>query len=104
MGAGVSADGAKRPATTLMGSTARRILVDGGRRAGVLSALLLLLAQPPFGLFPLAFISLVPLALAIARQPEGPEGRWASTRVGMLFGAVAGARMAHDRLTRGSRR
>jgi apolipoprotein N-acyltransferase len=52
------------------------------------SALLLALALPPFALFPLPFLALVPLALALRSLPAGPAGRWQATEAGGLFGVA----------------
>lgn len=52
------------------------------------SAVLLILAEPPFGLFPLSFLALVPLALSLWTLPRGPEGRWQATVLGAAFGVA----------------
>ncbi len=52
------------------------------------SALFLTLAQPPFSVLPLAFLSLVPLSLGLASLPPGPAGRWHATLLGLLFGVA----------------
>jgi apolipoprotein N-acyltransferase len=52
------------------------------------SALLLLLAEPPFGVLPLAFLALVPLVLSLATLPQGPQGQWQASVVGLVFGIV----------------
>ncbi len=57
--------------------------IPGGALA---SALLLVLALPPFGVLPLPFLALVPLAVSLQALPVGPRGRWQATIVGCLFG------------------
>ena len=66
------------PASTLSGSALGGCLI---------SALLLILAQPPFSFLPLSFLALVPLVASIASLPPGPTGRWQATLLGLLFGA-----------------
>ena len=51
----------------------------------MLSALLLILALPPWNLVPLGFLALAPLSFSIHRLPEGPSGRRAAAREGFLF-------------------
>lgn len=60
----------------------------GGRLLPVVSGLLLSLAFPPLHLLIPAFVGLVPLAVWIARLPEGREGRRAAARGGAVFGTV----------------
>lgn len=72
------------------------MMVSGTRRlSGMLSvggapisALLLILALPPFHIPLLSFLALVPLALRLASLPASAEGRWQATRTGLVFGAV----------------
>jgi len=52
------------------------------------SAILLTLAQPPFGFFPLSFLALVPLIVSLASLPPGPPGRWQATLLGLVFGVT----------------
>ena len=52
------------------------------------SAILLVLAQPPFGFYPLSFLALVPLALALWTLPPESGGRWKATVLGAVFGSV----------------
>ncbi len=59
------------------------------RLGGVLSAaVLLVLAQPPFDLFPLAVVALVPLAIAVGSLPDNPSGAWTATVLGGAFGSA----------------
>lgn len=51
----------------------------------MLSALLLALALPPWGLVPLGFLALAPLVYSIHRLPPGPSGRRAAAWNGFLF-------------------
>jgi apolipoprotein N-acyltransferase len=64
----------------------RRRLIAAGRDAGLalLSPLLLLAANPPWDLWPLALVGLLPLYLAIRRRPPG-----AAFVLGWLAGIVA---------------
>jgi len=55
---------------------------------GLTSAFLLLLALPPFSVFPLSFLALVPLAVSLASVPAGPRGRWQATLLGLVFGVT----------------
>ncbi len=52
------------------------------------SALLLTLAEPPFSLFPLSFLALVPLSLGLGSLPPSPHGRWQATLLGLIFGVA----------------
>jgi apolipoprotein N-acyltransferase len=52
--------------------------------SAVLSAILLLLAFPDFGVWPFAWVALVPLLLVIARRPRAPQ----SLLLGWLAGTV----------------
>jgi apolipoprotein N-acyltransferase len=45
----------------------------GETLAVIVSAFLLILAFPDFGLWPLAWVALAPLLLAVARRPRGPQ-------------------------------
>jgi len=69
---------------------------SGGSRsglgAGLLSGLLCALALPPFGLWPLVFIGLVPLALVCARSGRG---RAPAVRAGIAFGAAYHGLLLH---------
>ncbi len=61
----------------------------GGRTApALLSALLLILAQPPFHILPLAFLALVPLCVGLGLLPPGRSGARAAARMGLTFGGV----------------
>src|ERR1044071_937763 len=51
----------------------------------VASALLLVLAFPDFGLWPLAWVALVPLLFNIARRPRAAQSFFAGWLAGMLF-------------------
>ncbi len=64
--------------------------VVGGRalRLAGLSAFLLILAEPPFYVLPLAFLALVPLAVALGSLPAGARGRGQASVVGLLFGVI----------------
>ena len=66
----------------------RAALPLSGMVGGLSSALLLLLALPPFNLFPLSFLALVPLAVSLASVPAGPGGPWQATLLGLLFGVT----------------
>lgn len=57
-------------------------------RGAFFSAVFLVLAQPPFDLFPLSVLALVPLTVSLASLPTGPDGSWAATRVGFVFGLL----------------
>jgi len=72
----------------LMAPGSRSALTRPALVGALSSALLLTLAQPPFSVLPLAFLSLVPLALGLASLPPGPVGRWQATLLGLLFGVA----------------
>ncbi|MBT8397588.1 MAG: hypothetical protein KJN92_11505, partial [Gemmatimonadetes bacterium] len=55
---------------------------------GLSAALLLILAQPPFDLFPLSVFALAPLAMGFASLPRNPGGAWAATVLGGAFGGA----------------
>lgn len=55
-------------------------------RGAVFSALLLVLAHPPFFLFPLPFLALVPLAMALVQVPATSTGRVRAALLGLVFG------------------
>jgi len=50
------------------------------------SALLLILAQPPFPFFPLSFLALAPLVAALGRVGPGPAGGRSAALLGLSFG------------------
>ena len=54
----------------------------------VLGAVVLAFAFPPFHLVIPSFVGLVPLAVWLARLPEGPEGRREALRGGFLTGLI----------------
>jgi apolipoprotein N-acyltransferase len=56
----------------------------GETLATLVSALLLILAFPDFGLWPLAWVALVPLLLTLARPPRGPQ----AFALGWLWGTA----------------
>ena len=72
----------------LMASEPRHTLTRSSLRGAMASALLLTLAQPPFGFLPLSFLALVPLFLDLASLPPGPRGRWQATLLGLTFGVA----------------
>ena len=57
----------------------------GTRRAGALSGALAALSLPPFGLWPLAFVALVPIGMALSRRPLQHREAVAG---GLWFGAI----------------
>ena len=75
-------------AASLMASGLRSTLNWPAWGGALGSALLLTLAQPPFGFLPLSFLALVPLIVCLASLPPGPSGRWQATLLGLVFGVT----------------
>ena len=60
----------------------------GGLLLALLSAILLILAQPPFRLLLLPFVALTPLATALGALAPGRASGRAAAQLGLAFGAV----------------
>jgi apolipoprotein N-acyltransferase len=58
---------------------------QAGLRLALLSGLLLWLAHPPFGLFPLAWFALIPLLLSVARAKHARQALWRGYVFGWAF-------------------
>ncbi len=54
----------------------------------LLSAVLLVLAQPPFHVLPLAFLALAPMAAGVALLPPGSGGGSGASLQGLIFGLL----------------
>ena len=60
----------------------------GGVKLAILSALLLILAQPPFHFILLPFTALVPLAVALGSLDDSPASARRAAWVGLAFGVL----------------